>query len=101
MRKKKKYFIDPTRGNWPPTGSKGVLSACLRESYKVKDKKCLMIPAGQLRPGTKGHSGGWNVCLVIAHFATMNYRPVCTKAAFFGRDVIFKGGGVEEAKGTN
>lgn len=60
-----------------------------------------MIPVGQLRPGTKGHSGGLNVWLVIAHFATMNYRPVCTKAAFFGVDVIFKGGGVEEAKGTN
>lgn len=79
---KKKYFIDLTRGNWPPTSSKGVLSACLCESYKVKDGKCSMIPVGQLRPGTKGHSGGLNVCLVIAHFATMNYRPVCTKGAF-------------------
>lgn len=41
-----------------------------------------MIPVGQLSLGTKGRSGGLNVCLVIAHFATMNYRPVCTEGAF-------------------
>lgn len=72
-----------------PTSSKGVLSACLCESYKVKDRMCLMIPVGQLRPGTKGRSGGLNVCLVIAHFATMYYRPVCTKVFFVIDDIIF------------
>lgn len=74
--------IGLTRGNWLPASSKGVLLAWLCESYKVKDRKCLMIPVSQLRPGTKGRSGGLNVGLVIAHFATMNYRPVCTKGAF-------------------
>lgn len=92
QQQKKKYFIDLTRGNWPPTSSKGVSSACFCELYKVKDRTCLMIPFGQLRPGTKGRSGGLNACLLITHFATVNYWPVCTKGASFVMNAIFSKG---------
>lgn len=69
---------------WTPPSSKGVLSACFYESYKVKERMCLMIPVGQLRPGTKGRSGGLYVCLVIACLATM-YCTIGHKDAFCNR----------------
>lgn len=73
---------------WTPTSSKGVLSVCFCESYKVKERMCLMIPVGQLRPGTNGHSECVSGnCLPRHH--VLYCRPVSTKMLFV-IDIIFK-----------
>ncbi len=60
---------------WTPTSSEGIVSSCLCGGYKARGlegentrRKCfLMITAGQLMPGTIGHSGGLlNLFLIIA-----------------------------------
>lgn len=51
----------------------------------------LMIPAGQLMPGTKGHSGGWqNLFLIIA-------QSLAPWADLFGESVLAKDVGLKNA----